>query len=360
MNQSGHKAENSYFHTMPELFNERLRQIVLLLIIFLLAFLLMRELYVFLPGFLGAITLYILLRESFFNLTIRKGWNKTLTSLFFIFTSMLLIALPIYFTIQMLTKKVMSIISDPVELIKGFRLIGQKIYDLSGIQLMTEENLATIQKKAATVIPAILNDSANLLSNFAIMFFLLYFLLKNGRHSEKFLGRFIPLKEENVELLSNETRNNIKANAIGIPVLAIIQGIVATIGYWIFGVKDFGLWGFMTGIFSMVPIVGTAIIWIPLVLYLMAIDKTGNAIGLLIYSGVIITNVDYVARLTLLKKLVDVHPLVTVFGVIIGIGLFGFWGVIFGPLLVSYFIILIRIYMNEFGRSNDQTDVTIT
>lgn len=352
--QSNHKPEKSYFHPMPDLFNDRLRQIVLLLIIFLLAILLMRQLAVFLPGFLGAITLYILLRESYFNLTIKKGWNRTVTSLLFIILSMLIIAAPLYFTIQLLTEKVMAILSDPVELMKDARIVGEKIFNLTGIQLMTDENMLAFQKKSAAIVPGILNSSANLLSNFAIMFFLLYFLLKNGRQAEKFLGRFIPLKPENVELLSNETKNSIKANAIGIPVLAIIQGIVATIGYWIFGVKDFGLWGFMTGVFSMVPIVGTAIIWLPLCAYLFAIDKTGNAAGLLIYSAVLITNIDYVARLTLLKKLVDVHPLVTVLGVIIGIGLFGFWGVIFGPLLISYFIILIRIYMNEFGKPAEE------
>lgn len=181
------------------------------------------------------------------------------------------------------------------------------------------------------------------------MFFLLYFMLKSGREMERYLQRFIPLKEENVQLLSTETKNMIKANAIGIPVLAIIQGLIAAIGYWIFGVKDWGLWGFLTGVCSMIPIVGTALIWVPLTAYLFASDKTGHATGLLIYAVVLITNIDYVVRLTLLRKFMDVHPLITVLGVIIGIGLFGFWGVIFGPLLVSYFIILIRIYMNEFG-----------
>ena len=172
---------------------------------------------------------------------------------------------------------------------------------------------------------------------------------------EKFLLRFIPLKEENVYLLSRETKAMIKANAIGIPVLAIIQGLVATLGYWIFGVTDFGLWGFLTGVFSLVPVVGTAVIWVPLVAYLFASEQTGDATGLLIYSAVVITNIDYVARLTLLKKFMDVHPLVTALGIIAGLGLFGFWGVIFGPLLVSYFIILVKIYMNEFAVAHDDT-----
>ncbi|MEI9957618.1 MAG: AI-2E family transporter [Ferruginibacter sp.] len=222
------------------------------------------------------------------------------------------------------------------------------------MQLLSDDNLATFQAKATTIVPSILNSSASIVSNFAIMFFLLYFLLKNGRQVEKFLHKFIPLKDENINLLSNETRNIIKANAIGIPVLAIIQGVIASVGYLIFGVKDWGLWGFLTGVFSMVPVVGTAIIWVPLTLYLYAIGNNGAALGLFIYAVVLVVNVDYVARLTILKRLMDVHPLVTIFGVIVGIGLFGFWGVIFGPLLISYFIILVKIYINEFGTSSPQ------
>ncbi len=339
---------------MPTTFNNRLRQIILLLVIVLLAFMLLKQLYVFLPGFLGAITMYILFRESYYALTLKKKWNKTLAAILFILTGIIVIAIPIYFSIMLLTDKVSVILSNPADLLTDAKLVGQKIFEKTGIQLLSEENIAAFQKKATTIVPSILNSSANILSNFAIMFFLLYFLLTNGRDVERFLDRFIPLKDENIDLLSNETKNMVKANAIGIPVLAIIQGFVAVIGYWIFGVKDFMLWGFLTGICSLIPVVGTAIIWVPLVLYFYAINKSGPALGLLIYSAVILTNVDYVARLTILKKLMDVHPLITIFGVIVGIGLFGFWGVIFGPLFISYFIILVRIYINEFGKiAND-------
>ena len=334
---------------MPSIFNNRLRQIVLLLVIILLAILLLQQLYVFLPGFLGAITLYILFRETYYGLTIKKRWNKTMTALLLIFASLIAIALPLYFSIMLLTDKIAAILSNPVELIMDAKIVSQKIFDVTKVQLLSDENLLAFQKKATTIVPAILNSSANILSNFAVMFFLLYFLLINGRETEKFLDKFIPLKEENIDLLGNETKNMIRANAIGIPVLAIIQGIIATLSYWLFGVKDFMLWGFLTGICSMIPVVGTAIIWVPLVLYLYAINKSGAALGLLIFAAVIITNVDYVARLTILKRLMNVHPLVTIFGVIVGIGLFGFWGVIFGPLFISYFIILVKIYINEFG-----------
>ena len=119
--------------------------------------------------------------------------------------------------------------------------------------------------------------------------------------------------------LATETKLMIKANAIGIPLLAIIQGIVAAIGYLIFGVKDWGMWGFVTGVCSMIPIVGTGIVWVPVNGFLLAKGYTWQGIGLGIYSLVILTNIDYVARLTILRKLGDVHPLITIFGVIVGL-----------------------------------------
>ena len=123
-----------------------------------------------------------------------------------------------------------------------------------------------------------------------------------------------------------------------------------------FGVHDYVLWGFLSGVCSLIPIIGTGIIWVPLAAYFFATNNISAGIGLSIYAIVLITNVDYVARVTILKKLIDVHPLITIFGVIVGIGLFGFWGVIFGPLLFSYFIILVKIYANEFSVHTDIPD----
>ena len=159
-------------------FNNQLRQIILLLIIVLLAILLLTQLYVFLPGFLGAVTLYILFRETYNRLTIIKKWSKTWTSLLFVFSGLIIIAIPIYFAITLLTNKVWGVLNNPAEILADAKLVGVKIHTLTGIELLSDENLTTFQKKATTIVPSILNSSANILSNFAIMFFLLYFILK--------------------------------------------------------------------------------------------------------------------------------------------------------------------------------------
>jgi hypothetical protein len=188
----------------------------------------------------------------------------------------------------------------------------------------------------------------------AMMFFILYFMYVNGKSMESRIKHFIPLHQDSVDKLASETMNMVRANAIGIPLISIIQGVTATLGYWIFGLSDWGLWGFLTGIFAFFPVVGTMIIWLPLVVYLYAQGASWQATGLMIYSLVVTGNVDYLSRVTLMRKIGDVHPLITILGVIVGLGLFGFMGFIFGPLLLSYLILLIRIYTSEFVETTSQ------
>jgi predicted PurR-regulated permease PerM len=83
------------------------------------------------------------------------------------------------------------------------------------------------------------------------------------------------LKDENTSLLASETKKLVRANALGIPLVSIIQGLTAMLGYFIFGVHDFALWGLLTGIFAFFPVVGTMIVWVPLVIYTYSSGKTG-------------------------------------------------------------------------------------
>jgi predicted PurR-regulated permease PerM len=198
-------------------------------------------------------------------------------------------------------------------------------------------------------LPTLFNSAANLITNLVIMLFLLYYMLYHGREVEMNLFRYMPLKNENTMKLAQETKRMIKANALGIPMISIIQGITATLGYYLFGINEYGLWGFLTGVFAFFPVVGTMVVWVPLVIYTFASGDTWNGTGLLIYSVVVTGNVDYVARITLLRKMGNVHPVITVLGVLVGLGLFGFIGLIFGPLLVNYIIVLFNIYINEFS-----------
>jgi predicted PurR-regulated permease PerM len=329
-------------------FNNRIRQVVLLLVIGFLAFLIIKELYVFLPGLMGALTFYILGRERFFTLTEKKRWKPGLAAMMFILIFLMLIAGPLYYAIILISPKVNSVFSHTDEMMIGLKALSEKLKLFTGQDLLNSKNIASLKTTLTNFIPTFLNSSAMILSNLLVMFFVLYFMLTGGRTMERVIREFIPLYHKSVIALSHETKNMVKANAIGIPLISVIQGITAYIGYTIFGMNDALMWGFLTGIFAFFPIVGTMLIWVPLVVFLYAQGDSTHATGLLIYSLIVTGNVDYLARVTLMKKIGDVHPLITVFGVIVGLQLFGFMGFIFGPLIFSYSIILVKIYAHEF------------
>jgi predicted PurR-regulated permease PerM len=139
------------------------------------------------------------------------------------------------------------------------------------------------------------------------------------------------------------------SNAIGIPLIAILQGIVGLIGYLILGVNEPWFWFVITCITSMLPILGAAIAYVPVALLFFAGGHATKGVFMLLYGFGVIGTVDNLFRFVILKRIGDVHPLITGFGVIIGVGLFGFIGLIFGPILISLFLVLIKIYANEFN-----------
>lgn len=329
-------------------FNNRIRQVVLLTIILAIGFLIVKELYMFLPGLLGAVTFYIIGRMLYFRLTEKRKWRKSLTAILFMLVFLVLIGLPLYYAIRLVTPRVNAVFTHSDELVSGLKSLGAHLSEIAGVEVITPDNIAKIQSGIANFIPTFLNSTANVLSNLLVMFFVLYFMFMNGRQMEKSLHSFIPLEKDNIDVLGEETINMVRANAIGIPLISIIQGVTATIGYVIFGLKDWGMWGFLTGVFAFFPVVGTMLVWLPLVIYLYSQGLNWQATGLMLYSLLVTGNVDYLARVTLMKKIGDVHPLITIFGVIVGLKLFGFMGFIFGPLVFSYLIILMKIYNHEF------------
>lgn len=336
-----------YLAYMPT-FNERIKQILLLSIILLLVYLTVSELHLFLPGILGALTLYILSRANYFQLVYHRKWKKGWAGMLFIFYYLLLIGLPVFLAITLVSPKINAFLANPQQFVETAKQSIATIQQRLGFTIVSESALSNSLNKLTAFIPSVLNSTANLISNLAIMLFVLYHMLYNGSEMERLLTRIIPLKPDNINMLASETKKMVRANALGIPLISIIQGVTATIGYFIFGVKEWGLWGFLTGVFAFFPVVGTMVIWVPLVIYMFAMGDTWPATGLLIYSVVVTGNVDYLARISLLKRMGDVHPVITILGVLVGLGLFGFIGLIFGPLLVNYIIVLFSIYMNEF------------
>jgi predicted PurR-regulated permease PerM len=259
----------------------------------------------------------------------------------------------------MMTSRIAFAIEHSSDILNSIKnLIGtyEKRYN---VDILTDENIRRISTIGAETLPKILGATFDTLTTILVMYFILFFMLVDGRKMESHFYEWVPLKDENILLLRRDLNLLVNSNAIGIPLIAVIQAIVALIGYIILGVDQPIFWFVITCIAAMLPVVGAAAAYIPISLLFFAAGNNGKGVIMLIYGFGVIGVVDNVARFWLQKKLGDVHPLITVFGVIIGVSMFGFIGLIFGPILISLFLLMIKIYASEFSQKVDPNNIPV-
>lgn len=338
---------------MPNLENQisevKIKQVFLLIVIIILASLVAFHLALFVPSLLGAITLYVITRKYNLYLQQDKKWKPWVAALVIIVGTLIILILPIYFIIDLLIEK----LGNASAYMEKFNVFIDKIHDFiyskTNIDILSKENLTKLKDSVGKYSTSALSGTFNTLTVIASMYFILYFMLEKPLLFERLLRTSAPLKKANVNLLGEKIRKMVMANAIGIPVVAIGQGIIALIGYLIFGAPSAILLFALTCVGSMLPIVGAAIIYIPVCIFMIAEGNVGPGLGLAAYCLIVVGLTDNLLRFTLLKKLENIHPLNTIFGIIMGINLFGFMGLIFGPILISITILLIQVYRDEFG-----------
>jgi len=262
--------------------------------------------------------------------------------------SFFVILVPIGILGNIMYSKIADIVTHSSEYLNSLKRFADQIEQKTGYVIVKPQNIDQLGSYLAQLLPKVLGVTLNTLALIGAMYFILFFMLINGRRMEEALYEYIPLKDGNVELIGKEVRVMVVSNTIGIPLIALIQGVIGLVGYLIIGVNEPWLWFVATCIAAMMPVVGAALIYVPLTVSLFVSGETGKGIAMAVWGFGVIGLVDNVFRLLLNKRLGDIHPLITIFGVIVGIQLFGFIGLIFGPLLISMFLLLLRIYSSEF------------
>ena len=329
--------------------NNIIRQVLLLVFIVLLGLILFFQLDTFLPAFLGAYTLYVMMRKYMFLLQARYKWKSWICAALLMLLSFLIIMLPILVLINMLSSKVGFAIQHSSEVLQVIQRFIEKYEKAYRIEIITDANIQKVTNWGAQTLPQILGATLSTVVTIIVMYFILYFMLTEGRKMESGFYEWVPIKDENIIILRKDLNKMVLSNAIGIPLIALAQGIVGFIGYLIIGVPEPVFWFVVTCITGMLPVLGAALAYIPLGLLLFASNEPVKGIAVLAFGLAIIGSVDNIFRFWLQKKLGDVHPLITVFGVIIGVNLFGFIGLIFGPILISLFLLLLKVYSKEFS-----------
>ena len=184
--------------------------------------------------------------------------------------------------------------------------------------------------------------------NLSIAFFGLYYLLLRGPAAWDGIRPYIPFSTTNAEKLAQRFKNVTVSTLIGTGVTAAIQGILVGIGFWATGLPNALFWGVITGILSIFPVLGSGLVWLPGALALALQQEYGRAVALFAFGAIVVGNVDNVIRPMVFRRWAQIHPLITLVGAFAGVGYFGILGLVIGPLALSYFFELIRMYRQEY------------
>lgn len=223
------------------------------------------------------------------------------------------------------------------------------------VQTFAVTGLRELNSFASRLSTNAVQTAGSVLSNvatFALAFFLTlfttYYMLKDGHVFEQALMDISPIEDVQERILFTKVATAVTGVVKGSFLTALIQGVVATIGFLIFGLQNPFLWGVCTAIAALVPTVGTSLVLLPAVVYLFVIGHTPQAIGLLIWGVFAVGLIDNFVGPRMLGRATQVHPLLMLMAVLGGVSLFGFLGVLLGPIIMAVFVAMVEMYRTEF------------
>ncbi|MFA6083736.1 AI-2E family transporter [Mucilaginibacter sp.] len=326
------------------IFNYKQHNNIILVSIVVLGCFLLYALSELFSSILGAIVLFTIFRPFFLYMVEQRRFNRTLAALIIIFISLIVIVIPFLSLSIMVIGKVGSINRDSLPIDKW----SVKIDEFAGANLnqphLAENTLQKLGAYVADLFPSLLSSAASIIITLLVMYFLLYFMFVQMREFEMGLLKYAPFREQHALKFAVELRNSTYSNVLGQGIIALTQGILLANGFWIFGIPDPIFWGVIGSFISFLPVVGAPTLCIPASIILFANGHSVQGVLLLAYGLLFIGNVDNVLRMIINKRVGNTHPIISVIGVFIGLPLFGILGLVFGPVLLSYFLLLLEIY----------------
>lgn len=336
------------------------RNIVLLLILFIGVILFFSVLHIF-TALLSAVILYTLFRQLFLFLVEKKGLNKSLSAMLILVLSFLIIVLPLLGLSIMVINKLANFQQHP-ELLTN---IINKVHDYTGssfdIKDMVKNGINDISKWALNAFSIFVNSALNIFVTLIVLYFTLYFMFKSHERFEALVLKYLPFNNQQSIQFGTELKNITASNILGQGLIGVSQGIIVAVGFLIFGIPDPVFWGVVSIFVCFLPVVGAPIIFVPAGIIELSSGNNFAGIGILIWGGVLVTLVDNFLRQFISKKIADTHPLITIIGVIIGIPMFGLIGLVIGPFLISFFILLIKMYESNYlipANTDSVVDIT--
>jgi predicted PurR-regulated permease PerM len=329
------------------IYTPRQRYLLLITTLIVLGLLTLYGLLGYLTAFLGAGILYVVLRPWFTALVHKRGWNRTLVTVLLLVFAVVVLIIPFFALTSLLIDKVRIVAQNTDQILATVQGIERKL----GVQVTQQAQVRQLlQQGAAKVsqwIPTLASSVLNVIVVVGLMLFTMYYLFMQEEGFLAGLRRYLPFREKTLDELSESLRNNVNANVLGQGVVALVQGLLTGLTLWIFGVPSPAFWTVVAFFMAFIPVLGTPLVWGPAALYQFAQGHNGQGIGILIVGVVVIINVDNLLRIWMAKYMGDIHPWVTLVGLTLGVDIFGIVGLVIGPLLLSYLIVLMQVFARE-------------
>ena len=240
------------------------------------------------------------------------------------------------------TAFVNGLIERPLQWLGQYMDVSQ--FDLRAFVLSRLRELSTFLVNEVTIV---LGGVTSFIVNFVITIFTLFFLFREGKSLRRRVAAVTPLSSEQVERLLSGIENTIIGTVYGGLVVAAVQGALVGLALWIFGIPSPVLWGAVAAFFALLPLVGTAIVWAPAAIYLLATGHYVQAIILVAWGAGVVGTIDNILRPYLISGRVEMHTLLIFFAVFGGVTVFGFLGLFVGPVILAVTTTLLGLLRDE-------------
>lgn len=211
-------------------------------------------------------------------------------------------------------------------------------------------DIQAVSKNALGLLQAAYQGIAHFFFWIFVMFFALFYFLVDGNRAVNYLTRVSPLRDEHDRMLMKKFVSISRATIKGTILVGIVQGVLGGLAFWIVGIPSPFVWGLAMVFFSIIPMVGSGIIWFPAGIILLLLGNIWQGLFVLGVGMGLVSTIDNILRPKLVGRDTNMHPLLVFFATLGGLSLFGLLGFIIGPIIVALFLALADIYMTEFHR----------
>jgi predicted PurR-regulated permease PerM len=300
----------------------------------------------FFSGLLGTAVLYVTFAYPYRRLARRM--KPGLAAAIILVAALLVIGLPLIWLLGV----VIGEAPNALRSVQGSSLFGR----IGQLRIGTVQVGVELAKASGSIVSwlsgqlfAFLGSATSAVLNLVIAFFGLYYMLRSHGQAWRAVREYIPFSPHTADALRDRFFSVTEATLLGTVLVAIMQGALVGFGFWLVELPSPMFWGTVTAFASILPVLGSALVWLPGVLVLLLEDRYGAALGLALVGGVVASNIDNVIRPLVYKRVSDIHPMITLIGAFAGVKYFGLLGVLLGPLAIAYLFELLRFYREEYG-----------